>query len=144
MTHPLHPAIVHFPIACWSLATIGDVASLWLGRPAWWLAGVSMAIGCVVALAAMAAGLFELARINAASPAMRVARLHLLAAMAAWLSYGASLFLRLDLQSAATALEAPGMFALATSLLGFACLATAGWLGGRLVYQYGVGVEADR
>ncbi|WP_343251093.1 DUF2231 domain-containing protein, partial [Pseudoxanthomonas sp. KAs_5_3] len=25
MRHPLHPALVHFPIACWSLATAGDL-----------------------------------------------------------------------------------------------------------------------
>src|SRR3546814_14287794 len=53
--HPLHPALVHFPVACWSLATIADVASLWLGQPAWWLAGVLLVIGTIAALAAMGA-----------------------------------------------------------------------------------------
>ena len=31
MSHPLHPALVHFPIACWSLATVTDLASLYWG-----------------------------------------------------------------------------------------------------------------
>jgi uncharacterized membrane protein len=32
MRHPLHPAIVHFPVACWSLTVITDFAGLWLGE----------------------------------------------------------------------------------------------------------------
>src|SRR3546814_15511619 len=81
--HPLHPALVHFPVACWSLATIADVASLWLGQPAWWLAGVLLVIGPIAALAAMGAGLFEFARIAEGSPALPYARRPLLPAMAA-------------------------------------------------------------
>ena len=140
MKHPLHPALVHFPIACWSTATCADAASQWMGRPAWWLAGTLMGIGTLAALAAMAAGLFELAKIPGTSPALRIARLHLLSAMAAWLCYAASLFLRLE----GMTLVAPGALALAASLVGFGCLAMAGWFGGRLVYQYGVGTSAHR
>lgn len=139
MTHPLHPALVHFPVACWSLATLADIASLWLGQPAWWLAGVLMAIGTLVALAAMAAGLVELVKIDEASPALRVAHWHMLAAMAAWLAYAASLFLRLD----GMALAAPGPLAIGLGVVGFACLAVAGVLGGTLVYRHGVGVRRD-
>lgn len=144
MNHPLHPALVHFPIACWSLATLADIASLWLGQPAWWLAGVLMAIGTLAALAAMGAGLFELVKIDEASPALRLAHFHVLAAMAAWLAYAASLFLRLDLpMDGTTPLAAPGPLAISLSVAGFGCLAVAGWLGGTLVYGHGVGVRRD-
>ena len=68
--HPLHPALVHFPVACWSLATFADLASLRLGEPAWRLAGMMLAIGTLSALAAMGAGLFEFARIAEGSPAL--------------------------------------------------------------------------
>ena len=133
--HPLHPALVHFPVACWSLATIADLASPWLGRPAGWLAGVLLAIGTIAALSAMGAGLFEFARIAGDSPALAVARRHMLLAMAAWVFYAASLLLRLEGMN----LVAPAWPALATSVAGFLCLAAAGWLGGKLVYRYGVG-----
>jgi uncharacterized membrane protein len=133
--HPLHPALVHFPVACWSLATIVDVASLRLGQPAWWLAGVLLAIGTVAALAAMAAGLFEFARIAEGSPALADARRHMLLAMAAWVFYAASLVLRLQ----GATLVAPAWPALATSVAGFLCLGATGWLGGRLVYQHRIG-----
>lgn len=143
MSHPLHPALVHFPVACWSLATLADLASLWLGQPAWWLAGVLMAIGTLAALAAMAAGLLELAKITETSPALRVAQWHMLAAMCAWLAYATSVFLRLDPGHDTVALARPGHWAIALSVAGFACLAITGWLGGSLVYRHGVGVRHD-
>jgi uncharacterized membrane protein len=133
--HPLHPALVHFPVACWSLTTIADLASLWLGQPAWWLAGVLLGIGTVTALAAMAAGLYEFARIAEGNPGLADARRHMLLAMAAWVLYAASLLLRLQ----GTTLVAPAWPALATSVAGFLCLGAAGWLGGKLVYQHRIG-----
>jgi uncharacterized membrane protein len=133
--HPLHPALVHFPVACWSLATIADLASPWLGQPAWWLAGVLLAIGTVTALAAMGAGLYEFARIAEGNPGLADARRHMLLAMAAWALYAASLLLRLQ----GTTLVAPAWPALATSVAGFLCLGAAGWLGGKLVYRHRIG-----
>jgi uncharacterized membrane protein len=133
--HPLHPALVHFPVACWSLATIADLASPWLGQPAWWLAGVLLAIGTVTALAAMGAGLYEFARIPEGNPGLADARRHMLLAMAAWTLYAASLLLRLQ----GTTLVAPAWPALAASVAGFLCLGTAGWLGGKLVYRHRIG-----
>lgn len=137
---------MHFPIACWSLATLADIASPWLGQPAWWLAGMLMAIGTLAALAALAAmvaGLFELVKIGEADPAPRIARWHMLAAMAAWLAYAASLLLRLDLPLDGTPLAAPGALGIGLSVVGFGCLAVAGTLGGTLVYGHGIGVRRD-
>ncbi len=137
MSHPLHPALVHFPIACWSLATAGDLASLYWGEPAWRFAGVSMAIGVAAAVAAMAAGLFELLKIENGSPAMRDANRHMLLMMAAWSCYAASLFLRLE----GVALTRPDAFGTGLSAGGFVILCIGGWLGGKLVYRHGVGVR---
>lgn len=137
MSHPAHPALVHFPIACWSLATAGDLASLVWGEPAWRFAGVLMAIGTVTALAAMATGFLELLKVDAASPAMRDINRHMLLVMTAWSCYAASLLLRLD----GVALTRPGSLELALSIGGFAILCIAGWLGGKLVYGHGVGVR---
>ena len=137
MKHPLHPALVHFPIACWSMATLADVASLQFGEPAWRFAGVSMAIGTLAAIGAMLAGLVEFAKIDSDSPALRDANRHMLLAMAAWCCYAASLALRLD----GMALTQPGTLPIGLSALGFVVLAAAGWHGGKLVYTHGVGVR---
>ena len=140
MSHPLHPALVHFPVAGWSLATAADVASPWLGEPAWRFAAMSMCIGCVVALAAMAAGLWEFAKLRDGNPALPVANRHMLFALAAFCAYATSLLLRWSNGE----LHAPGMPALAASIVGFVLLGITGWFGGQLVYAHGVGVSRER
>lgn len=134
--HPLHPALVHFPIACWTLAVAADVGSLWLGEYAWRWSGGLLAVGCAIALAAVAAGLMELARV-AEGAAMRDAYLHMTAMLLAFMLFSGRLLLRLDqLQPLA-----PNAVSLLLDLGGFAALALGGWLGGRLVYHHGVGVN---
>ena len=140
MSHPLHPAVVHFPIACWSLATAADMASLWWGKPAWMLAGALLALGTLIALAAMASGFIELLKVDAEHPATRDLNLHLLLMLGAWCLYATSLFLRLQ----GTALTQPGTVELGLSVAGFVVLGTGGWFGGKLVYTHGVGMGKRR
>ncbi len=138
MAHPVHPALVHFPVACWSLATIGDLASLvFHDQRVWFVSGVLLVLGLIAALAAMLAGLFELRKINEESAAMRVAVWHMSLVVIAWGLYGLSLFMRLN----GAALMAPDGVAIGLSVLGFLTLCAAGWLGGALVYEHGIGVD---
>lgn len=137
MNHPLHPALVHFPIACWSLATAADVASLWWGKPAWMLAGVLLALGTMIALAAMATGFIELLKVGAEHPATRDLNRHMLLMLTAWCLYATSLFLRLQ----GSTLNPPDSVDLSLSVVGFVVLGVGGWFGGKLVYGHGVGVE---
>lgn len=134
MRHPLHPALVHFPVACWSLAAVADFAGLWLGKASWqWSAGL-LAVGCAIAVIAMVAGLLELARIPE-GPALRDAYLHMGLMLTAFALFTARLLLGLDhLQPVA-----PGTLALVLDAVGFVALATGGWVGGRLVYGHGIG-----
>lgn len=136
MKHPLHPALVHFPVACWSLATLADIAGHWWTRwPLWQFSLALLAIGCSAGLAAAGAGVIELLKLPPGHPATGDANRHMLLALGAWSLYAASLFLRLGTPPA----SAPGAIALATSIAGFIALAAAGWLGGKLVYAHGVG-----
>ncbi|MGH8061576.1 MAG: DUF2231 domain-containing protein [Pseudoxanthomonas sp.] len=137
MSHPLHPALVHFPIACWSLATAADVASLWWGKPVWMLAGVLLALGTLIALAAMATGFMELLKVGAEHPATRDLNRHMLLMLTASCLYATSLFLRLK----GTTLTQPDIVELGLSMIGFVVLGIGGWFGGKLVYGHGVGVE---
>ncbi len=134
MRHPLHPALVHFPIACWSLATLTDFSGLWFGESAWgWSAGL-LVVGCVVALPAMAAGIMELSRVPD-GPALRDVYLHMGLMLTAFVFFSTSLLLRLDhLQPLA-----PDILSLFLDIVGFITLAIGGWLGGRLVYGHGIG-----
>lgn len=134
MRHPLHPALVHFPVACWSLAVAADFASLHFGAAAWVWSGGLLAVGCAMAVVAMLAGLLELARVPE-GVAMRDAYLHMSAMLVALLLFATSLLLRLDHLKPL----APNVASLLLDTGGFLALAVGGWLGGKLVYGYGVG-----
>jgi len=135
MRHPLHPALVHFPVACWSLATLADFASFHFGEAAWRPAGQLLIAGTLLAIPALLAGFYELMRVADDSPAMRDVYWHMGAMSGALLLYATSLLLRLD----RTSLIAPGIAALACSAFGFFALAIGGWIGGKLVYGHGLG-----
>lgn len=136
MRHPLHPALVHFPVACWTLATLADIAGFWWGETAWRLASFLMAVGTTLAVVAMAAGLVELMKLESGHPALRDVHRHMVLAATAWSFYAASLLLRVD-----GALAAPGKIAVALGGAGFVALCLTGWMGGKLVYEHGVGVH---
>lgn len=140
MKHPIHPMLVHFPIATWVISTLCDIAGLFTPNELVnQVAGVLLVTGTVTALFAMVAGLMELAKIEQQSPALKVANQHMLLMMTGWSLYAVSLFLRLE----GTQLGQPGLAAVALSVAGLTVLCVAGWLGGRLVYEYGVGVRSD-
>lgn len=136
MRHPLHPAFVHFPIACWSLAVAADFSGLWLGETAWGWSGGLLAVGCTMAVFAMLAGMVELSRVPEGAP-MVDAWVHMGAMLIAFTFFTARLILRLDhLQPLA-----PNMVSLMLDAGGFITLAVGGWFGGRLVYGHGVGQD---
>ncbi|CAM5197345.1 hypothetical protein CDEF62S_03063 [Castellaniella defragrans] len=133
MRHPLHPALVHFPIACWSLATFADFASLRPGQSLWhWSAGL-LSVGCLIALAAMLAGLLEFSRVP--NEALRDTFLHLSFMLAAFMLYAFRLVLRMDHSRPLP----PDALSLSIDAAAFIALLVGSWLGGRLVFGYGIG-----
>lgn len=140
MKHPVHPMLVHFPIATWFLATIADIVSLFTNEQIGWIGGVLLVVGTITALLAMTTGLIELGKIDQHSPAIKIANQHMILIMISWSFYAVSLFLRLN----GTQLEQPGLLAISFSIAGFIFLCSAGWMGGKLVYEYGVGIHRDK
>jgi len=116
---------------------MGDIAGLWLGEAVRELSGALLAIGTATAIAAMVSGLLELKKISPADQASRTADMHMQLVLVAWTLYATSLFMRLQ----GLQLMAPGAVAILLSGLGLAVLLAAGWYGGKLVYQHGVGVR---
>jgi uncharacterized membrane protein len=132
--HPIHPAVVHFPLALLLTSTAADVAHLagvWPEpRFAAWLVVWGLAGGLV----AMAAGLFDFRRLTdeQASHAMR----HMATVAVAWLGYAVALYLRRDVL---TVDAEPSYASVAVAVVSAAVLGFGGWLGGELVYRYGAG-----
>tara|TARA_R110002074_G_scaffold402329_1_gene607429 strand:- start:160683 stop:161111 length:429 start_codon:yes stop_codon:yes gene_type:complete len=137
MSHPIHPILVHFPIAFWSFATLGDLLSLKYGERLSEITGACLILGILMALVAMGGGLFDLLKVKSDSPAMKVLNLHIVFVVITWGLYASSLFLRIEEKTLVQA----GVLEVGLSVAGFICLCVTGFLGGRLVYEYGVGVD---
>ncbi len=138
--HPLHPMLVHFPVALWTLSVATDVGGLVTAGEVWWSASFAcQALGLLAAIPAMAAGAFDFASLPRGHPGLDTGVAHLTAMGVAWLLFLGSVVLR-GLPGA----EAPARSAVIAGFAGFLAMAVGGWLGGRLVYRFAVGVDAGR
>ncbi len=136
---PLHPLLVHLPIALLPLGVVLDVASWIWARPEWLLvraAFVAIAAGVVTGILASLAGVVDYTSIRNDHPAKKTATAHMLLNVVAIGLFAASLGLRygsLDLGRTA-------LLPLAISVVGLLLLGYSGYLGGKLVYDDGIGV----
>lgn len=137
MNHPVHPLIVHFPIACWSLSTFGDVVEMFIPTNQSQAIGILIFIGCISAVGAMAAGLYDAVKLKDHEQLSKPLDNHMYAAIAAWCLYLLSLTIRWD----GGLSFASNTWAVVTSIAGFICLVIAGWYGANLVYVHGVGTK---
>ena len=132
-THPIHPMLVGFPIACWTLSVAADLYAAYAEKPhvfGYYLA----AAGCVTALVAAIPGFIDLfGAIPASHPARAIGWRHAVLNLLALGLFAVSVATR----------PAPAYMsyvAYGTALAGLAVLAVSGWLGGTLVYDHRVGV----
>jgi uncharacterized membrane protein len=135
--HPIHPAIVHFPIGLLLSATIADLAWVAGLSPDTHIPAVLMAGGLAFGIVAMGAGMADLIRLDGA--VVPEAMKHVATVGLAWIGYGIALYLRKDALWAGTS-SAPSSLAICVSVASALVLAFGGWLGGRLVYTFGANV----
>jgi len=131
--------LVHFPIAFWTIATGAygwDAASA--TESVALVAQLANGAGLAAAMLAMIAGLLELRAIASDSPAMQVAIWHLMVMSSVWVFFLAALVLP---TSAGLDHTTARIGAVACAGVGFVLMAVGGWLGGRLVYEFGVAVK---
>lgn len=135
--HPLHPMLIHFPVAALVGLPAADAALLWSGDPFWaraglWLAGVGAAGGWVASVA----GLIDLLSVQAIRRKVTAWSHALLAVMLLSL---ATLNWLQRLHEGADASVAP--LGIGLSLLVLLLIALAAYLGGKLVYEHAVAVD---
>ncbi|MFZ5862467.1 MAG: DUF2231 domain-containing protein [Nitrospirota bacterium] len=138
MTHPLHPIIVHFPIALLITAIVLGALELVLKRDALreaatWLLGfgfmgglVAAATGILAEEAAEEGGVPEGAIETHESLAFAALAVFALLIVIRWLQRKRSI---------------PNSVFLAIGVIGVVLIALTGYFGGDLVYRYGAGVE---
>lgn len=145
--HPLHPAIVHFPIACWVLVSLSDAIYI-VGSNEIWLerAQLLLTTGLISAVAAMAIGFFDSKQAKAPSPQLlRTLERHVIFMSCAWCVYLISWVCRQQYIHK-PGLELDGEFVFAwfiaatsSAAIGCALLLVGAWFGAELVYKHGVG-----
>ncbi len=140
MTHPLHPVIVHFPIALLATAIFLEVIELFLKRDALreaatWLLGLGFLGGLVATVTGILA---EEAAEEMGVPESAI-ETHELLAFATLAVFAVLIAIRW-LQRKRRIPEFPGIV-LAIGLVGVILIGLTGYFGGDLVYRYGAGVE---
>ncbi len=135
---PIHPAIVHFPIAFLIGGTAMDVCDLVCDVPPWWTGATYALIfgGIATALVAAVPGFIDyFLTVPGASNAKKRATRHMLLNLVAVVLFAVALFLRGDpeIQPERVLVSIEGVGAL--------LLIYSGWLGGRLVSRDHIGVD---
>ena len=135
--HPIHPMLVHFPIALWTVGSVCDALAALGIAAAWPLAWLAIAGGTTVALVTMTAGLIDYA--DLAERAIPTALRHMALMGLAWLLYAAAFLLR---SKGLAPVAEPSLPAMLAGWAGFAALVAGAWQGGQLVYRFAAGVDS--
>lgn len=139
--HPLHPVLVHLPIGLFVLSFIFDLFSFIAGsevmvRGAFFL----ILFGVFGAAVASIPGVADFKDLRRDSKAKRLARLHVILNIVALALYVVSFFQR----AAYPEVERTPFAAFLVALVALGVLSISGYIGGKLVYEQGVGVGRHR
>ncbi len=137
---PLHPALVHFPIALYPASLLFDGISYLVedGNPFVKGAFTLLVGALVVSVLAVAAGFADFLRIPAGGGAWRLAVAHMTLQLVSGGLFLANTILRSRDLDVTTSPIGPVIL----SVVGVVIMATGALLGGDLVYRHGVRVEA--
>lgn len=134
--HPLHPFLVHFPVAFWTLGSVCDGCALAGFTQTWPYGWLLLILGLMFAIPAMTAGFMDLADLE--EDASRDGNRHMTLMAMAWIVYLCALLTRFD---GKVPLPDPQIQSISLSIFGFVLMMAGGWYGGRLVYHHRAGVR---
>jgi uncharacterized membrane protein len=136
LRHPLHPALVHVPTALFPAALIFDLLSLAGSNVFVRTSFYAIGLALLVVFAAVPTGLADWSSVKPGKPARAIGRRHLLLNVLVTLLFAVNFALRWDDRDADRVSAVQLLF----SLAGTGTLFVSGYLGGRMVFDYGVGV----
>ena len=135
--HPIHPMLIPFPIALWATSFAVDVLFYFFRHPTLLIISKFMiAAGCLGAVAAAIFGFIDWLGIKDGE-VKKVANWHARLNVVALVVFAISFCLRLGSYSDYVGRRLMIPFLL--SLVGVILITISGWLGGELVFRYGVG-----
>jgi uncharacterized membrane protein len=136
---PFHSLVVHAPVGAWSAAVLFDgMSRLQIGGNAMVrLSFFSITLGLVAALLAIPTGVLDWGGIKKDKPAWKIGLFHMAINLIATMVFAMNLGVRLPTWKTAEAVSLP-QFAL--SGIGTVALFAGAYLGGRMVYDHGIGV----
>ncbi|MBI1898027.1 MAG: Rieske 2Fe-2S domain-containing protein [Acidobacteria bacterium] len=136
--HPIHPALVPFPLALFYAATVADLAGRLAGWQGWWAAAGTIEIaGVVTGLVAAVPGLIDYFRtVPPNSSGKKRATRHLLANVSAM-----GMFLAAWMARPADPSAPPGVAVIGLEVLGTVLVSAGGYIGGTLAYRNQIGVD---
>jgi uncharacterized membrane protein len=134
--HPIHPMLVPIPIGLWIFSLVCDlIHASGSANPAWsTVALYTMGGGIVGALLAALPGLVDLVSLPAGPRGTALAHMGINLTVVAL--YVINFWLRMG------APDKPGNLVW-LSLVSVLLLAVSGWLGGKMVFEHGIGVNTD-
>jgi uncharacterized membrane protein len=137
--HPVHPMIIPFPLALWTTSFVADAIFYFVRNSSLLLISkFLLAAGCVGAVAAAIPGIIDWLSIK--NPEVkRIANWHARLNIIALIIFAISLYLRMKAGAPLVNYSLKIPFLL--SLLGVILISISGWLGGKLSFEYGVGVK---
>lgn len=135
--HPIHPALIPFPLAFLYGAFVFDLAGRIVDRPTWWTTGAYLALaGIAMALVAAVPGFVDYVyTVPPRSTGKQRATKHMIANLSAVSLFALAWWLRGD------TVATPRIAQLVLEGIGVGLLTAGGWMGGVLVNRNQIGVD---
>jgi nitrite reductase/ring-hydroxylating ferredoxin subunit/uncharacterized membrane protein len=140
--HPLHPAVVHFPIGLFIFSLLLDIATYFLPQPGLIYRGTRYTLGIGVGMGLLAAlpGFADWLDIRSDHPSKKTATTHMLLNLLAVALFGLNFALRMDGNGS----DGTPPLQLGLSVIGVGLISVSGYLGGKMVYDDGIGAGRHR
>lgn len=137
--HPVHPMLVTLPIGLLVTTALLDIYSYFSGRPEWWEASfLNLGLGILTGLVAAFVGWLDWNAISSQSRAKTIGAVHGLGNVVVLFLFSVAWYVRSKVDY-----HPPVRSAFVLELLALLCAGGTTWLGGELVYRFGVGVDSS-
>jgi uncharacterized membrane protein len=137
--HPIHPALIVFPIALFITSFVFDITYLATRELLWYrIAYYDIVVGIIGALLAAIPGFTDYFTVRMTDKEKSTATTHMLLNLLVVVLFIINVAIRYgDKAAAGSALT----WAVALSIIGIGIMSYSGWLGADLVHRYGIGID---